>query len=217
MIYLAWAALAAVIILFVTCPLKAEIRQDNLRVHLGIRFLFIHIRREYEIRPDSGGYLALYELKKKEEKKVTTLRKLLAKDKGEASEVSLVNLLKIVGQNRREGKERKAFSYLNKKSRFDVGIMAAIGIGDAYYTALLCGWVAAVGNAFCAAYTRGNKHFRISVKPEFNRLSFSLQTNCIIAITLANIILGYFIYKMKTRGKENASNREHHANCDVQN
>ncbi len=185
--------------------LKAVIRLDNLRVHLIVSFLFIRVKREYVIKRDKKEFLVLYQIKAGKEKKIASLKSvLLKKDKDEATDISIVDLFKIILQNRRDRKE-SAFSYLNKKSRFNVNTEVALGVGDAYYTALLCGLLAAVGGSFCAAYKEKKRQFRISVGPVYNQLSFSLHLDCIITITPANIILGYFIYKIRTRGKENAS------------
>lgn len=157
------------------------------------------------LKRDRKEFLMLYQLKNGEEKKIDSLKHIILKNgKGEATDISIVDLIKIVFQNRRNKKD-SAFAYLNQKSTFDVRIQFSLGVGDAYYTALLCGWLVAIGSAFCAVYTQANKQFHISVSPEFNRLSFSLQSDCIIAITPANIIIGYFIYKKRTRGKKNAS------------
>ena len=185
--------------------LKAVIRLDNLRVHLSVSFLFIRIKREYELKRESKEFLVLFQLLDGKEKRIASLKSIiLKKDKDKATEISIVDLFKIVVQNRKDKKD-SAFAYLNKKSRFDVQIQISLGVGDAYYTALLCGMLVAIGGSVCAVYSQEKKQFRISVQPEFNQLKFSLQTDCIIAITPANIIIGYFIYKIRTRGKEHAS------------
>jgi hypothetical protein len=157
------------------------------------------------MRWDKKELLLIFEIKKGKQKKIASLKSLLfRKRKGEPTEISFVDLLKVIVQNRRS-KEKNAFSFLNKKSRFQVLIQVALGAGDAYYTGMLCGWAAALGSSLCAAFSRKKKNFRISVKPEFNRQSFSLHADCIIAIKPANIILGYFIYKNKARRQKNAS------------
>ena len=158
------------------------------------------------LKRDKKEFLVLYWLKAGKEKKIASLQSvILKKNKDEATDISIVDLFKIILQNRRNRDKESAFSYLNKKSRFDVNIQIALGVGDAYYTALLCGWLIAIGGSFCTVYTKKKRQFQISVSPEFNRLSFSLHLDCIIAITPANIILGYFIYKIRKRGKKHAS------------
>ena len=204
-IIVALLCLALIIILLACFHLKAVLRLDNLRVHLTVTFLFIRVHREYVIKRDRKEFLVFYQLKDGEEKRIDSLKHIiLKKDKDEATNISIVDLIKIIMQNRKSKKE-SAFAYLNKKSTFDVRIRVSLGVGDAYYTALLCGLLAAIGGSFCAVYTQKKKQFHFSVNPTFNQLSFSLQADCIIAITPANIILGYFIYKIRTRGKKHAS------------
>lgn len=197
--------IALIVILLACFHIKAVMRLDNLRVYVSVSYLFIRIKREYVIKTDKKEFLVIYQIKNGNEKKIASLKSILLKNhKGEATDISIIDAARIIFQNR-EPKKKNVFSYLNKKSSFDVQLQVSLGVGDAYYTALLCGWLAAIGGSFCAVYSQNKKLFRFSVKPEFNRLSFSLQSDCIITITPANIILGYFIYKIKTRGKKHAS------------
>ena len=201
---IALACIAVFIILLIICPLTAAIRLDNLHVHMTVSFLFIRIKREYVIRRDRKDFLALWRLRKETEKKVNTLRAVLL-GKGKHTEAPLVEVIKIAIQKNRKRTEKSLFEYLYKRIRFNASFFVTMGAGHAYYTALLCGWTAAVGGSLCAAYTRKKKRFSVSVKPEFNRLRFSLHADCIIAMIPANIILGYFIYKIRSRSKKNAS------------
>jgi hypothetical protein len=126
-------------------------------------------------------------------------------DKAEPTGISIIDILRITLQSRRSRKDENPFSFLNIKSRFDLRAGVVLGVGDVYYTALLCGWIAAAGSGLCAALTRKSKSYHITVSPSYNKRFFSLKANCIIAITPANIIIGYFIYKIKIRGKKHAS------------
>jgi hypothetical protein len=164
----------------------------------------MRIRREYEIRRDRKELYALYELKKDQEKKLASVRTLIAGKKAPTG-IRLIDILWFRLKNRRSLKAARPFSYLYKKSRLDLRAEVIVGIGDVFDTALLCGWLAAAGRGLCAAFSRRNKTFRITVSPSYNKRFFSLRANCIIAISPANIIIGYFIYKIKIRGKKHAS------------
>ena len=203
---IALVCIAAFIILLIACPLKAEIRVDNLRVNLKVTFPFISVRREYALRWDKQECIVIYRIKKGEKKRIASLKSLLLKKQKDVPEdISCIKALRITMQNRQKRKDVNALAYLNKKSRVRAQVRISIGAGDAYNTALLCGWAAALGGSLCAAFTKNNKYYHIAVKPEFNRLLFSLRADCIIAITPANIILGYIIYKIRARRNQHAS------------
>ncbi len=201
---IALLCLAAIIILLYI-PVKAVIRLDNLRSSLIVSFLFIRIKRDYIVKKDKTDFFALYRSAHGKEKRIASLKSIIFKNqKEQVTDISLINLIKLAIQNR--GKKRESlFYYLNKRSRIRADIAVELGAGDAYYTALLCGLAVSVGSALCAVYSTEKKNFKMSVKPLFNKRSFSVHADCIITITPANIIIGYIIYKIKARGKENAS------------
>ncbi len=209
---IALLCIAAIIVLLNIIKVKAVIRLDNLRAQFCITLLFIHYKREYLVEKDKEDYFVIYKLTKGEKKRIASLKSIIYKrDETAATEATIANMIKIVIQNQKDRDKKGAYSYLNKKSRIDARFLITAGTGEAYYTALLCGWIVTIGGSICAVYTRGTKNFRISVKPEFNKRIFSLHADCIIAITPANIILGYIIYKIRTRGKKHASDRKYHA------
>jgi Protein of unknown function (DUF2953). len=199
---------AAIILLLVIFRLKAVTRLENRNIRITVSFLFFRIKKEYVFKREKGELFVLYQLSRKGEKRVISFSDIFRK-KEKVAGITVADTYKMIAPHYH--RKNNAFYYLNRKVHFDTNIKIALGVGDAYVTALLCGLVIAIGGSLCAVYSQNTKRFKISVKPEFSRQLFSVHADCIIAITPANIILGYIIYKIRTRGKKHASDRKYHA------
>ncbi|MEM5770858.1 MAG: hypothetical protein AAGU32_21635, partial [Bacillota bacterium] len=170
-----------------------------------VTWLFLRImKREYRIGRDNNRAVVLYRQLKNQEQIVTTLTEILFKEKPDR-DASLLALIKLAIQSRYERRQASPWLTVLERSRVVLRLYVGLGVGDAFATAMVCGLLIAVGNAVCAANSTKRESYRLSVKPIFNGTTFSLEGDCIIDITPANIILGYFIYKLKARGKKHAS------------
>ena len=102
---IALVCIAVLIILLIACPLKAEIRTDNLRVNLKVTFLFIPVRREYTFSWNKQECIVIYRIKKGEKKRIASLKSLLLKKQKDVPEdISCIKALRITMQNRQKTK-----------------------------------------------------------------------------------------------------------------
>jgi hypothetical protein len=215
-IIIALACLAAIIILLFITRVHGIFRLENKRLLFHVDWLFIRLmKREYRIGRDEEKVLSLYRIMKTREQKVTTLTEVLFEEKPDRN-ASLFSLIKLAIKSRHERNRVSPWLIVLEISNVDLRLGTEVGTGDAFLTAMTCGLLTTVGNAICAANSTKREHYRVFVQPEFEHRSFSLYGDCIITATPANIIRGYFIYKIRARGKKNASNRKHHADSNGQ-
>jgi hypothetical protein len=206
------------VIVFAVLLIKIKIEiiavQNDITVNI-IFFGFIKFTRKYVIKREKETYLALYYIKKKRNKKVTTLKEIVKKAiKNDLPDITLIKIIKLFLQYRtREG--NKGYSYIYKRMKYIIRAFFRIGTGDAYSSAMLCGFLGAVSSALCAS--RNNKAHRtiVNLSPEFSKQEFFVRVNCIIVIAPANIIIGYLISKKNEAVRKNASDRKYNADCDV--
>jgi hypothetical protein len=162
------------------------IKGHNKEVQMAVRALGItFIHRKYELRREKVEIYTLYCVDKPKPKRV----------------FSLLDIIKTMEKKKRKPKTNetargKLFAYINDKSAYHLRFHFDIGLDDAFATAMVCGAVQAAGGAAAALVKDKRHHIKISVRPIFSKRSFSSYTDCIITLSLANIIIGYAMYKI---------------------
>lgn len=158
----------------------------DIRVRITV-FGIIPIRFRFKIMRERNRIFTLYRIKKKEAKPLTSLRKII----------------RSVRQNplsdRQKFARKKSFAYVYKHTDIQIRINAALGAGSAYNTAMLCGAVQSIFSALGAVFYKRNHTFVFKTTPDFAAYRLSVRADCIIALSPANIIFGYIIYKRNTR------------------
>jgi len=183
--------IAAAIILLVLAVLLLKIdfliKGQDKQVQMTIRALGIGIiHRKYEVRREKGEIFTLYCVDKPQPKRV----------------FSLLDFIKTANEKRRKPKTNekargRLFAFINSKSKYQLRFQLDIGLDDAFATAMLCGVLQAAAGVLMADVKKDKRHhISISVRPVFSKRSFSLYSDCIITLSLANIIIGYAMYKM---------------------
>jgi hypothetical protein len=61
---------------------------------------------------------------------------------------------------------------------------------------MLCGIVQSTASAIAAVAKNSRHNISVYVRPVFPKRSFSSRSDCIITLSLANIIIGYLMYKI---------------------
>ena len=185
-IIIALIIIAAVVLiaLLLKINLVIEARDKNWSlsaIALGITVL----RRRYEVRREFGDLLTLYSVDKKERRVI-----------------SVTDIFKSFKGPEKKGSEKgrkKLFGYINSKSKYKIDIKITIGLDDAFLTAICCGLMNTVIGSLMIL--NKDKRHRVVIKtlPVFQNRSFSFFADCIITLSLANIIIGYMIYKINKR------------------
>lgn len=171
-----------VLLLKVDFLIKGHDKEVQLAVRaLGITF----IHRKYEVRREKVEIFTLYCVDKPEPKRV----------------FSLLDIIKTTEKRKRKPKTNetargKLFKYINSKSIYQLRFQLDIGLGDAFATAMVCGTVQAIAGAAMTSVKDKRHHVSIRVRPVFSKRSFSSYADCIITLSLANIIIGYAMYKI---------------------
>ncbi len=150
-------------------------------IALGITVL----RRRYEVRREFGDLLTLYSV-----------------DKNEKRVISIIDIFKSFNKPEKKSNEKgrsKLFGYINSKSKYKIDIKITIGLDDAFLTAVCCGLMNSVIGSLMVL--NKDKRHRVVIKthPVFQNHLFSFLGHCIITLSLANIIIGYMIYKINKR------------------
>lgn len=194
-------ALAAILILLFAVRIKGEITADNLNISVIVSYLWvIRLRKRYIIKREEETFLALYLITRKGEKAVISLPKIIKKMKIKApTDIAFADLLTMLLQSHRKKKERSAYSYIFKKARYDITASIGLGTGDAFVTAIVCGVINAAAGVLSALHDAEKHTLCIIARPEFSKPTFSVKANCIIALTPADIIIGYAINKKNKR------------------
>lgn len=178
---------AAILTLILQLKINLIIEARDKRWTLSVRVLgIIVIQRRYELRHEFGELLTLYSV-----------------DKNEKRILSLTDILKTVNEaNKQKSNEQargKLFKFINKKSKYNLTIQMNIGLEDACATAMVCGVVVSVLRAL-KVFNVDKRHLvSFHVQPEYSKSSFSFFGDCIITLSLTNIIIGYIIYKKNKR------------------
>lgn len=179
---------AAVLLLVLLIKINFIIEARDTQMSLMVRALGIAvIKRKYELRRESGDIFTLYCVDQPKEKRV----------------VSLLDIIKTIEKKREpksnEQARSKLFAFINAKSAYNLRFKISIGLEDAFATAMLCGLVqSATGALVCFIKDKRHK-ILVNTVPVFAKRSFSLYADCIITLSLANIIIGYMIYKINKR------------------
>ena len=178
---------AAVLILILQLKINLIIEAREKRWTLSVRALnTIIIQRRYELRREFGELLTLYSV-----------------DKNEKRILSLTDILRTLKESDKTKSNEKArgklFKFINKKAKYTLTIQLNIGFDDAFATAMICGIVASALNALKVFNVDKRHHVSFHVQPEYSKSSFSFFGDCIITLSLTNIIIGYIIYKKYKR------------------
>ncbi len=191
--------ISLIIILIFAFNIKAVIKADNGDISVSVKYLFIRISKRYVVKYEESTLLTLYLVTKKGLKKVTTFPEIIRKiRKTEATDITFVDMLTVLTQSFRK-KEKSAYYYIYKKIKYDLAATVKLGLEDAFFTAIGCGLLNAAAGTACAVYNKKDHVIRIKTYPEFSKLFFSIDADCIIALTPADIIIGYAVYKKNKR------------------
>lgn len=179
--------------------IKAVIKADNGDISVSVNYLFMRFGKKYAVRYEESTLLTLYQITKKGLKKVITFPEVVRKiTKTETTDITFIDLITVLTQSFRK-KEKSPFYYIFKKINYDIEVIIKLGLEDAFLTAIGCGLLNAAAGTACAVYNTENHLFRLKTYPEFSKLFFSIDADCIIALTPADIIIGYAVYKKNKR------------------
>jgi len=181
-------AAAIVFLVAVALLLKIDflIKGHDKQVRLSIRALGITlIRRKYEVRREKVEIFTLYAVDNPQPRRV----------------FSLLDIIKTTQKKKKKPKSNekargKLFRYINGKASYKLNLHLEIGLDDAFATAMVCGAVQAAAGSLMALAEGKKHHINISVRPSFSKRTFSSFLDCIITMSLANIIIAYAMYKM---------------------
>ncbi len=181
--------IVALIIILSFIKVKTVVISKNRDIDINVYILgVIRLHKKYYIKREEKEIITLYEERKKGDKRITSLRDIIRKGKR-----------KKKPDEAQKRARKKAFKYVIKRTYLKINLDLTMGINDAYTTAMVCGFAEVVSGA--AGAVIGNKLHTINVKimPVFSKQFISLKANCIIALSPADIIIGYVIYKKYMR------------------
>jgi hypothetical protein len=177
-----------VVLLVLLLKVNLNIEAQDSHWTLSVRLLgVVVIHRKYEARREHGDIFTLYCIDKPKARRV----------------ISLLDIIKTIQKREvpksNERARRKLFSFIHSKSSYNLNFRFGIGLDDAFATAMLCGLIKSLfGAAIC--YIKDSRHkIQMDAVPVFAKRSFSLSADCIIALSLTNIIIGYMIYQINKR------------------
>lgn len=167
--------------------IRVVIDQENNYFKLTLIYLgVIRVSLKYVIKREQRYIFTLYRLKRKQRIKITNLYEIIQ------------NFKKSEVKDSQKLARKKFIKYILNNILIKAKIKVNIGLNNALSTALVCGW-AGVSGSILRAVTYNPKHkLTINIQPLFSKMFFSVNVHCIIALSPANIIIGYIIYK-KTR------------------
>ena len=179
------AAAALLILLALLLKINLLINCRDSMAVLSVKMFGITVlHRKYEIKREKGEIFTLYCTDKPKPKRV----------------VSLLDIIKTARKkNRKKSNEKargKLFAYINKKASYHLRFRVAVGLGDASATAMLCGFIQSISGALSAALPDKRHRIDVTVLPDFSKRTFSFLADCIIKLSLADIIIGYLMYKI---------------------
>ncbi len=185
LILLAAAAVAALIV-FVKIKAVLRIEQCNIKATF-ILLGFIRLHQKILLKRDKNSIALLC---------------LVKKDGSEKVKLSLAELICRLDRRKQNKKERarsEGFDYVYKKMGIEFTALIDVGLGDACLTALICGALKAVFGFIKKAGKPDNHIVNVDIRPVFSKQSYRILADCIITVSAANIIIGYFIYQIKKR------------------
>jgi hypothetical protein len=138
-------------------------------------------RREFVFRRDKEKFLTLYGIQKEGEKLV----------------LSLDDLVRLATPKKKEKKTntKEALTYIHSHAAYDIKIKFEIGTGDAYLTALSCGFLQIVIGTLYSMRRNPRMKVKAIVMPEFSKQQLCFESDCIIKVSPVNIMIGYMIHK----------------------
>lgn len=181
-------AAAVVIAVIVLVKIKVVLQIEQCEINATLVLLsFIRLHRKYLLKRDKDSIALLCEVKK---------------DGSEKTKLSLSELICRLNKKKQNKKERarsEGFNYVYKKMDIEFKARIDVGLGDACLTALFCGVLKAVFGFVKKAGKPKNHIVSIDIKPVFTKQLYRIFADCIITVSPANIITGYFIYQKKLR------------------
>lgn len=188
-----------ILILVFAFHIKAVIKVVNGDISVSVKYLFIKINKKYILKYEESTLLTLYLVTKKGLKKVTTLPEIIKKvAKTKKTDIAFIELITVLTQSFRKN-EKSVYYYIYKKINYDIVVEVKLGLDDAFLTAAGCGLLNAAAGTACAVYNSEKRTISFKTYPEFSKLFFSINADCIITLTPADIIIGYAIYKKNKR------------------
>ena len=177
---------ALILILLVRISVKVEVHNNNICVLLAFLWI-IRIRRCYLIKREKNDIFSLYRIKDEDQKKV----------------ISLYDIIQRVGKKKQTKNQKRALKkmlgYIYKKASIDIKINLAAGISGAAMTAMICGGVGAAMSAVDAILKNKHRRIHVQIKPFYAKQYFSIEAKGIMALSPANIIVGYILYQKTKR------------------
>jgi hypothetical protein len=175
-------AAALILILFIRGTLKAEVHNNYLCI--WVTFLwFIIMHRCYRIRREKDALWTLYRVHNDEEIKI----------------ISLYDTIRRPTKKKIPKKQIRAVKdtllYFLRRANFDININIVAGISNAATTAMVCGALRVLLSAANTVLKNKRRSFRIQITPMFSKHLFSFKAKGIMKLSLANIILGFILYK----------------------
>lgn len=202
--------IALILVLIFVVRIKAVVVADNGNINVSVFLLgIIKLQKKYVIKREPDVVLRLYLITRKGLKPVITLPEIVKKIKETvATDIAVIDIITVILQSLRKKQKNSAFSYIYRKAKYNIAVDIKLGLEDAFLTAIVCGILNAASGAAGAVFNNKKHQVRAKATPEFSKLFFSAHINCIIALTPADIIIGYAIYKKnkKQAVKSYASN-----------
>jgi hypothetical protein len=188
---------ALIIILVFVFRIKAVIDVNNGDIKVDIIFFhIIKLQKKYVIKHEPDVLLKLYLITRKGLKPVISLPEIVNKiRKTSPTDIAFIDVITMFLQSFRKKQKKSVFNYLYRKASYDLAIDLQIGVEDAFWTAMACGLVNAASGVVCAVNNTKKHIIRVKTYPEFSKLVFSINVNCIITLSPADIIIGYVISK----------------------
>lgn len=219
MFFIIWAIIAAAIVLAVLLvKVKIEIIAVQEDITVNIIFLgFIKITKKLLIKFEEKSLVSLYLVDKNKQKRIVKLKKIINNIIEKAPDRTFTGLVSYFLKYINKGQKEVVYSHIYKRINYYLKVYIQLGTGDAFVTAISCGFLKAVSNAFCAILNSRIHKTNINLSPEYSEQVISVKVNCIIRFSPADIIIGYSVSKIIEAVRKNASDRKYNADCDGRN
>lgn len=178
----------AIIIVLLLIKIRVVIDIEN--NYFKLMFIFLGVIRvpvRFVIKREKKDIFTLYRLKKKHRVKITSLYDIIRNAKRD----DLTDSQKLA--------RKKILEYYLKRIVIKAEIETNIGLNNAFATAIVCGLIGVSVSIYHAVIYNHKRRIKINIQPYFSKMFFSVNAHCIIALSPANIIIGYVIYKNNIR------------------
>ena len=168
--------------LFIYTKGKLELRDNKLFVK--VTFIGIPIiKRHYTFEREKSKLISIYTHKKNKKEYVTSLYDIISNKSRDSVKLA----------------RSKTYRYLYRHAHINLKASFSLGTGDAAITSNICGSFKIASAIAAGKYSGKKRIYEISIIPVFSGAQLTADINCIIKLSLANIIIGYLIYKKTIR------------------